>query len=350
MNIFACCEICQKLIQQTRISNLVGSNMQAKMVLLIVSFLFMQKAVKADYINSLANRLILPATQVFQEEVDVDTLKKQLNIVDVDVDVDVFINEVRASNNGLIETVNIVPKFYNKNKNKKIIVVFNPNGGTWQKNLYQLLTWANELNQIVVSFNYRGVGRSSPTAESSQDLISDGIAVVNNLNLNRMNASRVILYGHSIGGAIATDVAWFFHKRDLKVKLFVDRSFKSLRKASSDVFDQISKELYLQDKFILKMISFIPLGCCANMAIYLADWDLVPYKNFDKIEDKYKYSIYIRNDEMFSFENNLSSTTSDANRQEFVGSHNDFLENLKSVTHSEISGKDFLYEFINNDQ
>ena len=155
----------------------------------------------------------------------------------------------------------------------KHIIYFKGNGMRYEEDIESMKKDALDLNATVIGFhhsNFGGSGRCNPNgsiepiAPSSQkELIQEGIAQVQRLIDKGVPSNLIILHGHSLGGGIATLVAWHFEQQGTPVKLYNDRSFSSI----SDVV----KTHLLEKAPILKtlLIASIP-----KIIIKLLNWDL----------------------------------------------------------------------------
>lgn len=91
--------------------------------------------------------------------------------------------------------------------NAATVVYFHGNGGNIS-NVGWLGQALARRGFSVLLFDYRGYGRSAGTAQDESDLYLDGEAAVAFLvNEKRSRPERVILYGQSLGTAIATETA-----------------------------------------------------------------------------------------------------------------------------------------------
>ncbi len=117
------------------------------------------------------------------------------------------------------------------------IVAMNGNTGSWEKNHESLKRMTEQQKANVVSFNYRGVGASSGYCRSSDDLICDGIAMVQKLLDHGVNPNNIVIYGHSLGGGVGAQVMVHFLQRNIQIRRFIsDRSFETLREAVKAFF------------------------------------------------------------------------------------------------------------------
>lgn len=120
------------------------------------------------------------------------------------------------------------------------LIVFQPNSGHYEDTLAEAKKLGEELNKKVVLFNYRGVGESTGNATNAKDLVHDGRAICQMLMDKGIPASRIMLYGHSIGGGIATAVA----AKNQDINLIIDRSFSSLSKAAQDIVSNKTNRVF----------------------------------------------------------------------------------------------------------
>ncbi len=73
----------------------------------------------------------------------------------------------------------------------------------------------------MIGFNFRGVGGSTGWPVEATDLSIDGHAMIKFLTDQGVNERDITLHGHSLGGAVAVDVA----RTHPSVKVISDRSF-----------------------------------------------------------------------------------------------------------------------------
>lgn len=86
---------------------------------------------------------------------------------------------------------------------------------------------ANATEASVIGFDYPHVGMAKGSVRSEKALVDEGIAQVQRLLDAGVEPQKVTLYGHSLGGAVATLVAAHFHsqKPPQPISLINDRSF-----------------------------------------------------------------------------------------------------------------------------
>jgi pimeloyl-ACP methyl ester carboxylesterase len=144
---------------------------------------------------------------------------------------------VGTHDQAILDTIQLTPR---SESNKPVaeqffIVKFNGNGGMYQDLLRQFAYDANQIKATVIGFNFRGVGYSKKAPNVFQDLVTDGIAQVQRLLDDGANPQHITLDGHSLGGGVATLVAHHFHKMNMPVYIWNDRSFSSLSYAAAGI-------------------------------------------------------------------------------------------------------------------
>ncbi len=112
---------------------------------------------------------------------------------------------------------------------KRTVILFNGNGVHYESYgeegtiLFDISNWQKQGWDVVV-FNYRGVGESEGRA-THDGLILDGEAALDYVRDDlQIPNEKTLLHGHSLGGAIASEVA----ARHPNVNCCNDRSFSSL--------------------------------------------------------------------------------------------------------------------------
>ncbi|MGA1601702.1 MAG: alpha/beta hydrolase [Prochlorothrix sp.] len=88
-----------------------------------------------------------------------------------------------------------------------VVLFFHGNTGTLADNLHRVAGF-HQLGLDVVLFDYRGYGHSTPTPPREDWVYADADAVVEYLVQQRqVDPRQMLVYGHSLGGAIAVDMA-----------------------------------------------------------------------------------------------------------------------------------------------
>lgn len=97
------------------------------------------------------------------------------------------------------------------------------NGSYYEFILDMLGKYATEVNTNILCFNYRGVGRSTGVPTSGTDLVDDARAVLQYIISKGVDMDKILIHGHSLGGAVGTLV-----RAQYPGPLINDRSFSSL--------------------------------------------------------------------------------------------------------------------------
>lgn len=111
---------------------------------------------------------------------------------------------------------------------KKWIVVFNGMKASYESSLNALEGLSEDVGANVLAFNYRGVGDSTGKPTSIKDWVEDGQYVLKYLEEKGVLPEDIVIYGHSMGGGIASEV---YKKQEKKPGLFLEASPHCLAKA-----------------------------------------------------------------------------------------------------------------------
>ncbi len=111
---------------------------------------------------------------------------------------------------------------------------------------HEIFHYLQKIGVDVFAFDYRGYGRSTDAMPSEQGVYRDARAAYAHLTGELgIDASRVILFGHSLGGAVAIDAA-----RDCPVAgLVVQSSFTDVRNMARHRFDNVPVHLIARNLF-----------------------------------------------------------------------------------------------------
>jgi len=102
-------------------------------------------------------------------------------------------------------------------------------GARWNLNgsVFRMERWM-EMGFSVLAIDYRGFGESTRLLPSERSAREDALAALHELVQRQPDASRRFIYGHSLGGAIAIDLA--ARADDISVAgIVVESSFTSIR-------------------------------------------------------------------------------------------------------------------------
>lgn len=135
----------------------------------------------------------------------------------------------------------------------------------------------------VFSFNYRGVGGSSGRPNKFGDLCDDVVSFVSYLQSQKaVDPKRLLLFGWSLGGAVATCAAAKLHASDRPVKIISDRSIGSLTGLAHDFLRGMPFEIH-PDNFIQAMDlnvdladAYLKIAPASRMYLYVRFDPMIP--------------------------------------------------------------------------
>lgn len=110
----------------------------------------------------------------------------------------------------------------NATGSKKWIIVFNGMGDCYESHLSALHGLSQDVGANVLAFNYR----EKPS--SLKDWVEDGQCMLEYLKQKGVKPEDIVLYGHSLGGGIATDV---YKSQKIKPGLILESTPSTLAKA-----------------------------------------------------------------------------------------------------------------------
>ena len=198
---------------------------------------------------------------------------------------------VLASDSTKLSTVLIEPKIKDEELH---ILHFLGSSQKYELVLPELISLSNENKCKVITFNYRGVEKSTGIAKNLYDLFNDGLAQVEQLIQSGVAPRDIVLSGFSLGGGIATKVAHHYHKLGERIYLFNDRSFGKLSKVAGAWYGNMFQ--FILEKILKKF-----------------DWDLEADKLYLQIPEKYRRHINLAgdDDEVVPFYVSLSQSIED---------------------------------------
>ena len=209
--------------------------------------------------------------------------------------------------NHKIEKVNIkseqslVGWYYKKNKDFQTILFFHGNAGRLDNRIYKLNELAKlNINYLIIA--YRGFSGNEGNP-SEKGLYEDALAAKEWLNLNNIIDEKIILYGESLGTAVAVNLA----KDNNFSGIILESPFTSMVSLAKKYYPYLPVKLLLKDKYeTIKKIKKI------NYPILIMHGKkdkIVPFKMGLKLfqeanEPKSKYFSDI-DDHMMDFNNDL---------------------------------------------
>jgi hypothetical protein len=120
--------------------------------------------------------------------------------------------------------IEITYKKTSTRQSDKTIVYFLPNGALWP-GVFEQLDWMSlAFKANVVCYNYRATGYGKGQLLGEQDLVEDGVKIVQSIK-----DQRIFMHGWSLGGGVAMQVAARLKDQRIEVPVANERSFSSLQ-------------------------------------------------------------------------------------------------------------------------
>ena len=182
--------------------------------------------------------------------------------------------------------------YFEKNKNFKTLLFFHGNAGSLENRIYKLNYLSKlKLNYIIVAYRGFSGNKGNPTEEG---LYKDARAAKYWLNLNNISDQNIIIYGESLGTAVAIDLA-----KDHKFAgIILESPFTSMLKLSRKYYPWVPTGLLLKDKYETdKKINkvFSPI-----LILHGRKDNIVPFEMGETLynqANKPKYNYFIDNDD-----------------------------------------------------
>ena len=192
--------------------------------------------------------------------------------------------------------------FFPAGKDSPVILFFHGNGGniSYRGDTIYLL---NKLGMNLLMIDYRGYGHSTGSP-SEQGLYEDARAAWQYLLQQRgYKPSQVIIFGRSMGGAVATQLA-----SEVKAAgLILESTFSSLRDMAEYYYPDMHYLMYLRYRF--DSATSIQQVSCPVLMVHSPEDEIVPYqlgvKLYQNIAGE-KYFLEINGDHNNGFMESLS--------------------------------------------
>ena len=206
----------------------------------------------------------------------------------------------------------LVSWYYNNNKSYKTILFFHGNAGKLDNRVYKLNELAKlNINYLIVA--YRGF--SGNQGKPSEDgIYKDSNAAKKWLNENGINDKNIVLYGESLGTAVAVDLA----SKNNFAGIILESPFTSMIKLAKKYYPYLPVTILLKDKYEsenkLKKIN-------APILIMHGKKDtIVPFEMGEEMFNK-------SNNPKFKYFNEVDDHMMDYNK-ELISSIKDFIQSL----------------------
>jgi len=144
--------------------------------------------------------------------------------------------ELKISSDGHI--LNGVEIINTKDPDPCWVVFFLPNLALWEDMYYPLREIHKHTGANILCYNYRSCGLSEGTLIWEEDLIADGVIIMEHL-LRRSMPEQILVHGFSIGGGVATQVVQRLAQKGIFLTLCNERSFSSIAAVIMELFPNI---------------------------------------------------------------------------------------------------------------
>ena len=249
---------------------------------------YSNQATFLSFLNSLFSfssesigKLVLPAQEREPNNISTERFERLSQQFNLNIDA----GYIKTHDGATIDTIQLTPgsEQLNPIEQQRFIVRFNGNGMQYSdtSSLYNAAQDADKLKETVILFDYRGVGNSKKTPATFQDLVTDGIAQVQRLLDLGVNSKSITLDGLSLGGGVATMVAYHFHQLKKPVYLWNDRSLASLSKTAAGMLAPTLPGL------IDDLVNY-SLECTSYSVMKPSGWDVNVANAYKAIPSEYK--------------------------------------------------------------
>ncbi|MGM0368504.1 MAG: alpha/beta hydrolase [Actinomycetota bacterium] len=165
--------------------------------------------------------------------------------------------------------------------NPVTVLFFHGNGGNISDRL-ALIEIFRKIGLSTFIIDYRGYGKSGgkPTEAGTY---RDAEAAWNYLvDEKKINPSEIILYGRSLGGPVAANIASSFNPR----ALILDSTFTSIKDIGSELYPYLPVKKFF--KYDYNTISFLEGVSCPVLVMHSRDDSYIPIKHGQKIYNAIK--------------------------------------------------------------
>ena len=180
----------------------------------------------------------------------------------------------------------LVAWYYKNNNSNKTLLFFHGNAGKLDNRVYKLNEISKlDINYLIVAYRGFSGNKGKPTEKG---LYKDAEAAKNWLNLKGIKDKNIILYGESLGTAIAVNLA-----KDNKFSgLILESPFTSMVSLAQMYYPYIPVKFLLKDKY--ESVKKLHLVKCPILIMHGKEDQIVPFKMGVKMFEssntpKYKY-------------------------------------------------------------
>ena len=155
-------------------------------------------------------------------------------------------------------------------KARGAVVMAHGNGGNMSHRLDKVRLFHDMGNSVLI-FDYRGYGESEGKPTEVGTYADMDAAVYHVVTVRGVPASRIVLYGESLGGAVAVEEA----SRRTPAALVLDSTFTSVPAMASHYYPWLPARLLL--RFRYDSLSKMPELKCPVLILHSPEDDVVPY-------------------------------------------------------------------------
>lgn len=192
---------------------------------------------------------------------------------------------------------------------KNHIIWMGGNGANFDDYNKEIVAYVKALDAKVIGFHHGHYGKSgfkkdngfyhNRSYTSKSILLEEGKAQVQRLLDKDIPANQITLYGHSMGGGIASLVASHFHHQGIKIKIFNDRSFSSISSVVESWFlpdpkETITSPLTKLSVFFQKAVVSVLIMPIVKALLHLSDWEINAGDAYHSVEEEYKDYAVVR--------------------------------------------------------
>lgn len=159
------------------------------------------------------------------------------------------------------------------------VIVCNGNAGTISDRI-DLIKIFHDLNLSVLIFDYRGYGKSEGKPSENGTYLDAEAAWDYLVNIQKKPPEKIVVYGQSLGGAVATELAL----RKGPAALIVESSFTSLPDLAAQLYPWMPVRLI--SKYHYATIDKIGRIRCPKLIVHSPDDEIVPYRHGTALYEK----------------------------------------------------------------
>jgi effector protein SdbA len=178
---------------------------------------------------------------------------------------------------------------------RKFIITCLANGQNYMRWMKDFSYSSKQIGCTVIGFNYRGIDFSRGLVWTEKNMIDDALAQVRMLLAQGAKPENIGLEGMCLGGAVATLAVAQLHDENIKVKLYNERSFRSIARAlagvifpgvKSNPFNPLNWLRYVLGGLIYLVVTPFIMISCWHMDVG-SRWDAIPEedKNYSTVRN-----------------------------------------------------------------